>query len=125
MLRPLAESGQEFDSQQVEKTFDEAADAVFRAAKTARPVGDGDLAHAKTAGVRQNRHEAVQFAIQPDLAKDLAAVTLHAAIVVVQPDAGQLADHPIKHARRQDLVPRVVANLLPAADYVELPLHRV
>ena len=38
------------------------------------------------AGGGQHRDEAVQFAVEPDLAKDLGPVALHAAVVIVQLD---------------------------------------
>ena len=57
------------------------------------PMVDLDLADAEAAGRRQHRDEAVQLAVEPDFAEHLGAVALHAAVVVVQLDAGQPADH--------------------------------
>ena len=94
MLRPLAEAGQELDRQQIEKALDEAAHAVLGMAEPARPVVDLDLADAEAARRRQHGDEAVQLAVEPDLAEDLGPVAFHAAVVVVQPDAGQPADQP-------------------------------
>ena len=54
---------------------------------------DLDLADAEAARRRQHRDEAVQLAVQADLAEHLGAIAFHAAVVVVQPDAGQPADH--------------------------------
>ena len=82
-----------------------------------------DLADPKAPGSGQHRHEAVQLAVEPHFAKDLAAVALHAAVVIVQLDAGQPADQPVEHARRKHFVPGVVPHLLPAADHVELVGH--
>ena len=65
MLRPLAETGEELDGEQVEKPFDEPRQAVFRAAELPRPMMDDHFAHAETAGGRQHRHEAVQLAVEP------------------------------------------------------------
>ena len=85
---------------------------------------DRQLAHAETAGGGQHRHEAVQFAVQPHLGEHLAAITFHAAVVVVQTDAGEPADQPVEDARGQHLVPGIVAHLLPAADDVAVSFHR-
>ena len=72
MLRPLAEACQKLDRQQVEKSFDESADAILRLAELPRPMVDGNLADAKAARRGQHRNEAVQFAVQPHFAKHLA-----------------------------------------------------
>ena len=80
---------------------------------------DDDFADAKALGRGQHRHEAVQLAVQPDLVHHFAAIGLQAAVVVVQLHAGQPADQPVEHSRRQHLVPRVVPLALPAADDVE------
>ena len=83
-----------------------------------RPVADLDLADAEAPGMRQDRNETVQLAIDADLPQHLAAVELEPAIVVVQAAAGQAADHPVEDAAGIDLVPGVVPGLLPAADHV-------
>src|SRR3954454_2152683 len=80
---------------------------------------DGNLAHRPTAGRREDRYEAVQFAVQPDFVENLAAIAFEAAVVVVQLDTGEHADEPVEDARRPYLVPRIVPHLLPAADAIE------
>ncbi len=105
------------------EAFDYPPRAVFRAAEAARPMLDDDLADLEPAGVRKYRHKAMQLAVQAHFVKDLAAVSLHAAIVVVQPDTGYGADHPVEHTRRINLVPGIMADLLPAADNVEPQIH--
>ena len=82
------------------------------------PMADLDLGDAKPSRVRQDRDETVQLAVDADLAQHLAAVKLEPAIVVVQAAAGQRADHPVEDPAGIDLVPGVVASLLPAADDV-------
>ena len=123
VLRPLAETGQKLDRQEVQKTLDEAAYPVLRPAELPRPMRDGDLAHAKAAGRRQHGHEAVQLAVEPDFPEHFAAIALHAAVVVVQLHARQRADHPIEQPRGEDFEQRIVPDPLPAADHVEVALH--
>ena len=53
------------------------------------PVVDHDLADPEPPGVRQDRDEPVQLAVDADLVEHLAAVDLEAAVVVVEPAAGQ------------------------------------
>ena len=84
---------------------------------------DDDFADAVSAAGGQHGHEAVQLAVEPHFAQHLAAVALHAAVVVVQFHARQAADHGVEDPRRQDLVPGIVADLLPAADDVEIVFH--
>ena len=119
MLRPLVEAGEEIDGQQIEKAFNDPCDAVLRVAELAGAVVDDDLAHLPAAGGGQHGHEAMQLAVEAHFVEDFAAVALEAAVVVVQLHAGQPADEPVEDARRADLVPRIVADLLPAADAVE------
>src|SRR5437867_4508950 len=45
--------------------------------------------------------------------------------MVVQPNAGQPAHHPVEDSARQDLVPGVVPHALPAADHVRAGGQRV
>ena len=92
--------------------------AVLGPAVLPRPVADHDLADAEAAGVRQHRDEPVQLAVDADLIEHGAAIELEAAVVVVQVAAGHRADHPVEDAAGVDLVPGVVAGLLPAADDV-------
>ena len=82
--RPLAEARQEPHGQQVEKALDEPRDSVLRRSVPAAAMADLDLADAKPAGVRQHRDEAMQLAVDADLAEHLAAVELEAAVVVVE-----------------------------------------
>ena len=65
-------------------------DAVFRAPELPRAmVRSTSLADAESAAGGQHRHEAVQLAVEPHLVEDLAAVALHAAVVVVELHARQ------------------------------------
>jgi hypothetical protein len=61
----------------------------------------------------------VELAVKLHLVEHLAAVALHAAVVVVQLDAGERTDEPVEHPARPDLVERVVADFLPPADHVK------
>jgi len=123
VLRPLAEAGEELDGEQIEEPFEEAGAAVLRAAELARPVLDDQLAHTKPTGLGQNRHKAVQLAVQPHLVEHLAAIALHAAVVIVEDDPGRDPHHPVERPRRQHLGPGIVADLLPAADHVHALVH--
>ena len=80
--------------------------------------GGHDTRRPVAARRRQHGDEAVQLAVEADLAKHFAAIALHAAVVVVQLAAGQGADHPVEDPAGADLVPGVVPRLLPAADDV-------
>src|SRR5262249_34994909 len=73
---------------------------------------------------RQDRDEAVELAVQAHLADDIDAVGLHAAVVVVQLDASQLAHHPVEDPTGEHLVPRVAADALPAADDIQFAAIR-
>ena len=118
MQRPLAESGQESDGQQVEKPFEKPRETVFGRSMPAAAMANLDLADPEAPGVRQHRNEPVQLTVDADLTQHLAAIELETAIVVVQAAAGQAADHPVEDAAGIDLVPGIVAGLLPAADHV-------
>src|SRR5262249_15710829 len=67
--------------------------------------------------------KAMQLAIQPYFAEDRGAITFHATVMIVQPHPCQPADREIEDAARDDLVPRIVAHALPAADHVEAVVH--
>src|SRR5207247_981093 len=112
MLRALAEAGQELDRQEIEEALDEAAHAVLGIAELARAMVDGDLADLEAARGREDRYEAVQFAVEADFAEDLGPVALHAAVVVVQADAGEPADHAVEDFAGEGLVPGVEAGFL-------------
>src|SRR4029077_8162882 len=71
----------------------------------------------------QDRNEPVQLTVDADLPQDLAAVELESAVVIVEPAARQAADDPVENPAGIDLVPGVVASLLPAADHVEAPFE--
>src|SRR5262249_14299113 len=109
----------EFDRQEIEKALDEPADAVLGVPEPPRAVPDHDLADLVAARGRQHRDEPVQLAVEPDLAEDLGPVAFHGAIVVVQVKPGEPAGPAVEDLARPDLVPGVVADLLPAADHVE------
>ena len=64
--------------------------------------------------------EPVHLAVQAQVLDHLAAVRLQRAAVVVQVDAGDLADQRVGEHRRQAPVDkRVLPVLAPAADHVE------
>ena len=60
----------------------------------------------------------MQLAVQTDLVEHLAAVRLEAAVVIVQPHAGDSSDQAVEDSTRERLVPRVMTNRLPPADDV-------
>src|SRR5262249_1394295 len=92
---------------------------VLRSAKLARPVIDLDFADAIAARRRQDRDEAVQLAVEPDLVENLLAVALHAAVVVVQANAGDHADQAVEDTAGPNLVPGIVTDAFPATDNIQ------
>ena len=50
---------------------------------------DHQLADPVTSGGRQDGHEAVHLAVKLNFIEDFPTIGLHAAVMVVQPDAGQ------------------------------------
>src|SRR5262249_5948140 len=94
-------------------------DSVLRMTELPRPMIDLNLADAIAACSRQHRNEAVQLAVEPYFLEHFSAIALHAAVVIVQPDAGQPADHQVENSTGPDLVPGIVAHALPAADHVK------
>src|ERR1051325_4757886 len=119
MLRSLAETREKFDREQIEKTLEESAHAVFGTAELARAMRDGEFADLEPAGGGEHGDEAVQFAVQPNLAQHLGAIALHAAVVVVQPNPGESAHQPVEQSARPNLVPGIEPGFLPTADHVE------
>ena len=93
--------------------------AALRSGDLGLVAGLGD---ARAAPTRQGGDEAMQFAVETDLTEDLAAITFHAAVVVVQSDAGQAAHEPIENARRNHFVRRVMTHLLPTAHKIKFAL---
>src|SRR6516164_3400977 len=79
---------------------------------------DGDLPDPESACRRQNRNETVQLTIETDFPEYSRPITLHAAVVIVQLDPRPPAHQPVEDSAGKDLVPRIVADLLPAADHV-------
>ena len=69
--RPLIESGQESNGEQVKESFHQTADSIFRITMSARPMIDDQFADAKPSGVRQDRDEPVEFAVDADLLRNL------------------------------------------------------
>src|SRR5262249_10520425 len=118
-----AEADDELDGQEVEEALDEAADAVLGLAVLAGAVLDLDFADFPAAGLGKDGDEAVQLAVEGDLVEDGAAVALHAAVVVVEVDAGGGGNEPVEDAGGEDLVPGVMADFFPAADDVEAGVH--
>ena len=120
MLRPPPKSGKELDGEQVEESLDDAAEAELGLAKSPRPVLNDQFADTKATSSGQHRDEAVQLAVQTNLAEYLGPITLHAAVVVVEADSRQPAYQPVEHAAGPNLVPGVVPNLLPTTDHIEV-----
>src|SRR5262245_44580630 len=115
----MAESGEEADRQKVEKPLDQTACRVLGAAEPARPMIDDDLSDPESSRVRQNGHIPVQLAVDAYLVEHFPSIGLEPAVVVVQLAAGQRAHDAVEDTARQDLVPRVVPGLLPAAHDIE------
>src|SRR5262249_16878390 len=92
--------------------------AVLGMTELARPMIDLDLADAITARRRQHWDEAMQLAVKPHFLEYVGAIDFHAAVVIVQPHAGQPTDHSVENAARADLVPGIMADAFPTADHV-------
>src|SRR5438132_13280156 len=116
MLRALAETGEELDGQEVQKPLDEAAYAVFRMTESAGPMLDHDFGDLEAPRRGQHRDKAMELAIEADLAENRGPVAFHAAVVVMELDAGEPANEAVEDAAGPNFVPGVVARLLPAAD---------
>src|SRR5207302_11035565 len=76
VLRPLPETGQELDGEQVEKPFHEAADAVLGMPETPRPMVDFNFAYAEAARRREDGNEPMKLAVKAYLPADLGPKTL-------------------------------------------------
>ncbi len=117
--RPAAVRGEIFRREQVEEATQETVEAILRSAVLSRTVANDDLANLESSRGREDRDEPVHLAVEMQIAHQIPGHRLHAAIVIVEFDAGQAADESVEHAARQHLVPRIVADLLPAADQIE------
>src|SRR5262245_9973963 len=71
----------------------------------------------------EHRDEAVEFTVKSNLAKNFRLVAFHAAVMVVQLDAGQPPHQCVEDSARQDFMPGIMPRLLPAADHVKTRLH--
>src|SRR5262249_11974606 len=80
---------------------------------------DDEFADLEAAGLREYWNEAMQFAVEPHFLEHFRSIRLHPAVVVVQPHTSDRPDHGVKKTARPHFVPRIMANLLPAADHVE------
>ena len=112
-------AGEKHDREQIEKHPQRAAEAIVGATRRALANADGHLCDPGTVHRGQYRDEAMQIAVQPEMVQQVRAVCLERAAKVAQLDARQLADQPVRDARRQP--PRqqaVVAVLAPAVDQV-------
>ena len=63
----------------------------------ARVVPNRNLGDAGAGHVGERRQEAMHLAVEPRLLDDLRAVGLERAAVVVQADAGDASDEPVRH----------------------------
>ena len=82
-----------------------------------------DFANPPAARRGKHGYKPMQFAVQPHFVKNAASVAFEPAVVIVQTNAGEKADQPVKHARRSDFVPRVMPDLFPPADNVQIVRH--
>src|SRR6056297_3154197 len=121
--RALSVIGQEIDGQQIQKSFHNAADAIFRRTMFTWPMMHDNFADGPAARGCQHRHKPMHLAIQVNLVENLAAVALKTTVVIMQLDTCQTPYEPVKDARWSDLVPRVMAHLLPAADHINPLAH--
>lgn len=110
-------------AEEIEPALEQPSKPIFRLAELARPVIDRNFANGKPPPVKQNRNEPVQFAIEVQAVQRFSAVGLEAAIEIIQPHAGQLADDTVEELGRQGLVQRIVALVLPARDDVQAALQ--
>src|SRR5258708_30034936 len=85
-----------------------------------------DFCHAETAPVRHHRYEAVQFAIQLEMAvlNNFAPVGLKAAVDIMQMDAGQFAHQPVEDTRGKGLRERIESLFFPTRNEIVSVIQR-
>ena len=69
--------------EQIEETFQVATGAKFGSAELARAMLDGNFGDTKAASGGEDRHEAMEFAVETHFVENFATIGFHAAIVVV------------------------------------------
>jgi hypothetical protein len=105
--------------QQIKKHAERPRDAVMRSPTFAVHVADGHFANRSPMPGSERRNKAVQFAIERNLVKNVAAVSLKRRAEVVNIHAAQLSHQPVRNLRRNAAHPEIIdANLAPAADNV-------
>src|SRR5690606_8369253 len=114
--RTGAVAGDKQDREEVHEPVEHPLHAVLALAVLARTMIDDELFDAKAAVVGEDGEEAVEAAVDGELAHAVDAVGLEAAVEVVQADAGQAADDGVEDPRGQGLVDGVVADFLPPGD---------
>src|SRR5207237_8053979 len=68
---------------------------------------------------RHDRNETMELVIEAYLPADLGPKTLHARVVIVQPNACQPTYQEIEDAARNDFMPGVMTDALPAVDHIQ------
>ena len=120
--RSTTVSGHEVDAEQIQKSFDQSRNAVFRHAVLSSVMLNNNLAHSKTTGGCEHWDEPMTFAVQVDFGQDFSAIGFEAAVVIVQPNTSQRTDQRVEDSAGQYFVPRIMASLLPTADDIESAL---
>ena len=98
--RPVPVAAHEGDREQVEEAAHVALHPVAAAAVLARPVVDRDLGDAEAAVVGEHGDEAVELAVEVELARDLGAKRLEPAVHVVEPHARDPAGDGVEDRAR-------------------------
>ena len=104
--------------------FERAADAVLALAGRARSMIDDDLRDLAARPRRVDGDEAMHLAIEVHVLDDALAIRLERAAVVVDVDAADARDEPVRNDRGESAREQLVlAVFAPAADDVEALVH--
>src|SRR5512145_1672663 len=110
----MAVAADEGHGEEVQEAAQVALEPVAGAAVAARAVVDWELGDPVATLVREHREEAMELAVDFEVAYDLGAVGLEPAVDVVETQPRDGARHAVEHARGQPPRPRVAAVALPA-----------
>ena len=106
---------EELDRQEVEEDLGGPEDVVFGLALQAGAVTDLDLGDGDAHRAGDGRDEPVELAVEIDALDDLPAEGLERAAVVVELDAGEPGDEPVRHDGREPARQEPVLPVLPPA----------
>src|ERR687896_2656485 len=114
----MAVPAHEPHGEEIQEASEVALDAVARSPVRPRTVMHGELGDPVAPIVCQHGKEAVELAVDAEVADDVGAVGLEPAIEVVEPQARDATDDSVEDPRRKSLCQRVAPFGLPARDEV-------